>query len=128
MLVAALLLLPVSAAAGQTGPVNGLSAQYCGQERATLGKKAFKKRYGAKRTMRTCVKRNRKFVVSAIRVANEDCQDELAMIGSLDFIDEYGEDPTDSVDNAMTECVAEEIDLILSPDTGDDSTDDGTDA
>jgi len=128
MLVAALLLLPVSAAASQNGPVNGLGAQYCAQERATIGKKAFHKKYGAKHTMRSCVRRNHKFVVAAIRVANQDCQDELAMTGDVGFIDEYGDDPTDSLDSAMQECVAEEIDTILSPDTGeDDGTDDGTD-
>lgn len=128
MLVAALLAFPTGAAARQGSQVDGLSAQYCAKERTTLGKKAFQKRYGARRTMPTCVRRNRKFVFSAIRVANEDCQDELAMIGSADFIGEYGEDPTDSVDSAMQECVAEELDLILNPDTsGGDGTDDGTD-
>jgi hypothetical protein len=126
MLVAALLVLPTSAAASQVTQVDSLSAQHCAQERAAIGKKAFRKRYGAKRTMRACVRHNRGFVVAAFRVANQDCQDELAMIGPTDFIDEYGEDPSDSVDNAMTECVAEEVDLILNPDTGDDGTDDGT--
>ena len=32
------------------------------------------------------------------------------------------------VDNAMDECVAEDVDSILNPDQGDDGTDDGTDA
>jgi hypothetical protein len=128
ILVAALLVFPTGAAARQGSQVDSLSAQQCAQERTTIGKKSFRKRYGAKHTMRTCVRRHRAQVVGAVQVATQDCQDELAQIGSADFIDEYGNDPTDSLDNATNECVAEGVDAILNPDTGNDTTDDGTDA
>lgn len=123
--VVALIALPASATAGQGGQVSSLAAQQCAQQRATIGKKAFHKKYGAKKTMRTCVKRARPQVAAAVGTAAADCQDELAQIGSVDFIDEYGDDPTDSLDNSMDECVGEGVDTILNPDDeGDDTTDD----
>ena len=127
ILVAALLVLPTSAAARQGSQVDTLSAQQCAQERSAVGKKSFRKRYGAKHTMRTCVRRHRAQVAGAVQVATQDCQDELATEDPATFIDDYGQDPTDSLDNAMTECVAEGADAILNPDTGNDTSDDGTD-
>jgi hypothetical protein len=125
-ITAGLLLLPAGAA-GQGGPVNSLAAQQCAQERATIGKKAFRKKYGAKKTMKSCMKRTRPQVAAVLPSANTDCQAELAEIGADEFIFEYGEDETSTLDDAMTECIAEDVDAILNPDTGDDSTDDGTD-
>jgi hypothetical protein len=116
ILVAAVLALPASAAAGQGGQVSSLAAQQCSHERAAIGKKAFRKKYGTKHTMRNCAKRNRTQVVTAIRTANDDCQAELAEIGAANFVEEYGDDPTDSVDYAMEECVSESIDELLNPD------------
>jgi hypothetical protein len=127
-ITAGLLLLPAGAGA-QGGPVSGMAAQQCSQERATIGKKAFRKKYGAKKTMKSCMKRTRPQVAAALPSANGDCQAELAEIGTDEFIFEYGEDETSSLADAMAECVAEDVDAILNPDTGsdDDSTDDGTD-
>jgi hypothetical protein len=123
--VAALVAAPASAAAGQGGQVSSRAAQQCAQERAEIGKKAFHKRYGQKRTMRACAKRHRGEVVAALNSAAEDCQAELNDVGAAEFIDEYGDEPTDSVDYAMSECVAEEVDEILNPeDYVDDETDD----
>ncbi|MFL5907956.1 MAG: hypothetical protein ACJ75Z_10230 [Solirubrobacterales bacterium] len=127
ILVAALVLLPSGAAARHNSPIDGLSAQACAHERAAIGKKAFSKKYGAKHTMRTCARKNRSLVQAAIRVANEDCQDELTQVGDATFIDEYGDDATDTVENSMAECVAEGVDEALNPDTGDDGGDDGSD-
>jgi hypothetical protein len=125
---AALIALPANATASAGGQVIGLTAQQCSQERADLGKKAFRKRYGAKHTMRSCVKRTHQQVLAAVATANSDCQDELTGIGTADFIDEYGDDETDSLDNAMTECIAEDIDATLNPDNSvDDGSGDGTD-
>ena len=61
-------------------------------------------------------------MAAALGTASSDCQDELAQNGAADFIDEYGEDVTDTVDNAMTECIAEDADQILNPE---DYVDDG---
>jgi hypothetical protein len=126
-MVAALLVIPASAAAKGSGPVQSLAAQQCASERATIGKKAFRKKYGAKHTMKTCVKRTRSQVAAALPSASNDCQAELAEIGADEFIFEYGDDETSSLADAMNECVAEDVDEILNPDTGDDSIDDGTD-
>ncbi len=126
---AALLALPAGAAASQGGQVNSLTAQQCSQEKADLGKKAFRKRYGAKHTMRVCAKRTRSEVTSALATAASDCQDELAQNGDAEFIDDYGEDATDTVENSIDECIAEDADEILNPeDYVDDATDDGSDA
>jgi hypothetical protein len=122
--VAALLALPAGSAASAGGQVTSLTAQQCSQERAAIGKKAFRKRYGATHTMRTCAKRTKAQVAAALNTANADCQDELAQNGLADFIDEYGEGATDTPENAMAECIAEDADEILNPD---DYVDDGED-
>jgi hypothetical protein len=124
---AALLALPAGAAASQGGQVDSLTAQRCAQERAAIGKKAFRKRYGAKHTMRSCAKRSKAQVAAALVTANADCQDELAESGLADFLDSYGEDATDALDKAMAECIAEDVDEILNPDV-DDGSDDGSDS
>lgn len=126
VVAAALLAAPAGAAATQPGQVNGLTAQQCAQERAAIGKKAFHKKYGAKHTTRSCLRRTRAQVLAALPIANQDCQDELAQVGETAFIEEYGDDPSDSVENSIEECVAEDVDSILNPDEGDDTTDDGT--
>jgi hypothetical protein len=113
---AALIALPAGAAAKQGGQVEGLAALQCNQERADLGKRAFRRKYGDKHTTRSCVKRTRPQVAAAMATAAGDCQDELNENGAAEFIDDYGFDPTDSIDSAMDECVAEDVDLILNPD------------
>jgi hypothetical protein len=126
---AALLALPAGAAASQGGQVTSLTAQQCAQEKTDIGKRAFRKRYGAKHTMRNCAKRTKPQVAAALDTANSDCQSELAQSGVAEFIDDYGEDATDTVDNAMAECVAEDADEILNPeDYVDDGSDDGSEA
>jgi hypothetical protein len=129
IVAAALIALPAGAAATPGGQVSSLTAQQCNQERAEIGKKAFRKRYGAKHAMRSCASRSRPQVVAAVGTANQDCQEELAEIGAADFIDEYGdEDATDPVGDAMTECIAEDVDELLHPeDYADDGSDEGTD-
>ena len=98
---AALLALPAGSAASLGGQVSSLTAQQCSQERAAIGKKAFRKRYGARHTMRSCARRTKSQVAAALNTANSDCQDELAQNGVAEFIDDYGEDTTDTVDDAM---------------------------
>jgi hypothetical protein len=121
---AALLVLPAGSAASGGGQVTSLTAQQCAQERAAIGKKSFRKRYGAKHSMRASAKKNKAQVAVVLGTANSDCQDELAEIGAADFIDEYGADETDTLDNAMAECVAEDTDQMLNPDDyGDDGSD-----
>jgi hypothetical protein len=116
ILAAALLALPASAAAGQGGQVATLAGHQCAHERADLGKRVFRKRYGQKHPMRACARRHRARVSAAVGSASQDCQADLADFGETDFIDLYGDEPTDSLDYAMAECVAEGVDEILNPD------------
>jgi hypothetical protein len=115
ILVAALLALPASAAAMQGGQVSSLAAQQCAQERASIGKKPFRKRYGAKRAMRACVKRHRGQVATAVSRATQDCQAELTEMGVAGLIEAYGDEPTDSLEYAMSECVLWGVDELLNP-------------
>jgi hypothetical protein len=125
---AALLALPAGAAASQGGQVTSLAAQQCAQEKSEIGKKAFRKRYGIKHAMRACGKRTRPQVAAALGAAAVDCQSELAQSGVAEFIDDYGEDVTDTVEAAMEECIAEDTDEILNPDEyADEGPDDGSD-
>jgi hypothetical protein len=95
------------------------------QERSDSGKRAFQKKYGRKHTMRTCIKRTRPRVASAVDPAGQQCQAELAQEGVADFLDDYL-DEVGSVDEAMAECVAETVDELLNPDdyADDDEIDD----
>jgi hypothetical protein len=122
--VGALLIVPASASAGQGGAASSVAAQQCAQERSVAGKRSFRKRYGAKHTMRTCIKRNRGKAATAVNAATTDCQAELAQDGAEQFILDWAWDE-ETVDDAMSECVADGIDTILNPDeSGDDETED----
>jgi hypothetical protein len=123
LLVAALLALPASAAAGPGGQVSSLAAQQCAQLRADIGKKAFRKRFGPKHAMRNCIKRSRSRAASALSSAAQDCQLELAEVGPDEFILVYAWDE-DTVENAMSECVSATVDDLLAPSDDDESDDD----
>jgi hypothetical protein len=125
MIAALLLALPASAAAAGGGQVQSLAAQQCSQERSDVGKRAFRKRYGVKHTMRTCIKRKRAAVASALPAASATCQQELATSGLTEFLDDYLDEDVGTLDDAMGECMAEAVDEILNP--GDYVDDDGTD-
>ena len=81
-----------------------------------MGKRVFRKRYGQKHAMRACARRHRARVSAAVGSASQDCQADLVDFGETDFIDLYGDEPTDSLDYAMAECVAEGVDEILNSD------------
>jgi hypothetical protein len=134
MLAAVVLALPAGAAAKgggslkQGGQVNGVAAQQCAQERSDLGKRTFRKKYGAKhrnadlhqatpRTGRLGAARSQRRLPAG---AGTD--------RALDFLDLYGEDATDSLESALSECVAEAVDELLHPgDYGDDEPEDEID-
>jgi hypothetical protein len=125
MIAALLLAFPAGAAATGGGQVQSLAAQQCKQERSDVGKRAFRKKYGAKHTMRTCIKRTRPQVASTLPAASASCQQELTDSGLTEFLDDYLDDDVGTIDDAMAECVAETVDEILNPD--DSAADDGTD-
>src|SRR5215204_2926153 len=115
MIVALLLALPAGAAGAGGGQVQSRAAQQCKQERTISGKRAFHKKYGAKHAMRACIKRKRPRVASTIDPATEQCQGELAQSGLAEFLDEYLDEDLGTLDQAMSECVAESIDELLHP-------------
>jgi hypothetical protein len=115
MIAAVLLVLPGSAAAKGVGPLQRLAAQQCAQERGDIGKRAFRKKYGAKHTMRSCIKRTRPRVASAVDPAGQQCDAELTQEGVTEFLDDYLDEDIGTVDDAMSECVAEAVDELLNP-------------
>ena len=120
MIAAVLLAMPAVAEAKQSGPVAGMAGQQCAQERADVGRKAFHKRYGAKHTMRTCIKRTRPRIAAAVTSATDGCQQELVQDGSDQFILDWAWDE-DTVENAMSECIDQAVDdLLATDDSGDD--------
>jgi hypothetical protein len=116
----ALLAVPGAAAAADGGPVASVAGQQCAQERSSVGKRAFRKRYGAKHAMRSCIRRNRGKAAQALGSATQDCRQQLAQEGPDEFIFDWAWD-ADTLDDAMSECIADGIDTILNP--GDDSDD-----
>jgi hypothetical protein len=129
IVVGALVAVPASASAKPHGhgggQAAGLAAQQCAQEKGDIGKKAFRKKYGARNTTRSCIRRTQPQVAAAIPIATRDCQDELTSFGTDVFVAVYGDDVTTPLDVAMAECVAEGVDSILNPDDGSDDEDGG---
>jgi hypothetical protein len=115
----ALLAVPASASAGASSQVAGVAAEQCSVLRADLGKRAFRKRYGPRHAMRNCIRRNRSKAASTLNSATDDCRQELAEVGSAEFILDYAWDE-DTVENAMSECISDSVDEALAPDDGDD--------
>jgi hypothetical protein len=123
LLVAGMLALPASAAAGPGSQITRVAAQQCAQQRVDIGRRAFRKRYGVKHTMRNCIRRNRTRAASTLNSATNSCEQELADNGPDEFILDYAIDE-DTLEDAMSECIAESVDELLDPS---DSSDDGSD-
>jgi len=123
---AALLALPAGAAASQGG-----QAQQPGRAAVRAGAGGHRQE-GLSQALRRqardagLLEEGQGQAVAVLGTASSDCQTELAEIGVADFIDEFGADATDTLENAMAECVAEDTAQILDP--GDYGEDDGSDA
>jgi hypothetical protein len=123
-----LLAVPTGASAkARSGQVDSLAAQTCSQERQDIGRRAFAKKYGSRHSMQTCIRRNRTRVQNAVNTATADCQADLNSMGIAGFIDEYGDDASTALTDAMDECLADDVDSILNPDDEDDGGDDSGD-
>jgi hypothetical protein len=86
--------LPGAAAApgagtSSTNLVNTLATDACVAEKSEIGKKAFKKRYGAKKAMKACVKRARPDARRAVAAGTEECLAELQDFGEEEFYLEW---------------------------------------
>ncbi len=91
------------------------AAELCRAELADDGRKAFQKRYGERKPIKTCVARNRGTARRAVGSAHAACAFELADWGADDFIGVYAISE-DSVDQAYAECVDETtLELLGSP-------------
>jgi hypothetical protein len=83
--------LTVPATSGAAGGLAGqLAAGACKAEKAKLGKKGFAKRYGAKKPMKTCVKKARAEANKAVSEATDECLFELQEYGDEEFYEEWG--------------------------------------
>ena len=80
-----------TAAASAANLVNALAADACGAEKAEIGKRAFRKRYGAKKPMRACVKRAKPDARNAVGEATDECLMELEEYGSEEFYARMGD-------------------------------------
>ncbi len=78
-----------TAAASAANLVNALAADACAAEKAEIGKRAFRKRYGAKKPMRACVKRAKPDARNAVGEATDECLTELEEYGSEEFYAEW---------------------------------------
>jgi hypothetical protein len=78
-----------AASSGSPTLVNSLAAGACQAEKSEIGKRAFKKRYGAKKPMRACVKRARAAARVAVGEATAECLWELGEYGSEEFYSEW---------------------------------------
>jgi hypothetical protein len=117
ILSAALLLTPGAAAPAAASSVDTLAAQTCSQEKKSIGRKAFTKRYGkGRKGMRSCIRRTRGDVRAAQHEAAAECAAELTEWGPEVFADVYGTDATGS--DAMANCIEEAVDWSLDLDDG----------
>ena len=111
----AALLVPAGAGAADSSQVSKMTAAYCKAQKKKLGKKGFAKRYGKKKPMKTCIKKQRKVVENAYRRAEEQCDAELAEFGEEEFFWEW---------ESYEECVDWYADEYLFPSLpGDDPLD-----
>jgi hypothetical protein len=119
MVVIGLLAIPaVATAKGGGKSIDRVAARACAKERHKMGKKkvAFPKKYGARASMRACVRRTRGKVRSAQSKAIQDCLAEL-QANPAEFAEDYG-DETGAGAGAFEECVAETTESYLDPDEG----------
>jgi hypothetical protein len=90
-----LLALPGAAVAAPTASasasslVTTLATDACVAEKSEIGKKAFKKRYGAKKGMKACVKKAKPQARQAITEATDECIWELEEYGDEEFYYEW---------------------------------------
>jgi hypothetical protein len=126
LVLIALLMIPSAGAAKGVGKSSDtLAAAACAKERKQIGRAAFTKEYGERRAMRVCVRRSRGKVKAAVTQATTACEQELAVLGWLEFVYLYGSDETGA--DAFAECVADEVDEALDPAAevvGEDEVDD----
>ena len=85
----AALALPAGAGAADSTQISKMTGAYCKAQKKKLGKKGFAKRYGKKKAMKTCIKKQRKVIEAAYRQAEAQCDAELAEFGEEDFLWEW---------------------------------------
>src|SRR5687768_914417 len=106
-------LLATSAPAPAATSVDKMAAATCAKERKVIGRTAFTKKYGKRRSTQTCIRRTRVRVRSAQQQAEQECAQELAEVGLDQFAEDYGSDETGS--DAMANCIADTTEFNLEP-------------
>ncbi len=95
----ALFALPGAATAGPSASASAsslvitLATDACAAEKSEIGKRVFRKRYGAKRAMRACVRKTREEARRAVHEATAECLWELEEFGPHEFYLEWGTFP-----------------------------------
>jgi PD-(D/E)XK endonuclease len=112
MIVIGLLAIPALATAKGGGKsIDMVAARACAKERHQIGKPAFRKKYGARATMRACVRRTRGMARNAQNKAVRDCLAGL-QANPAEFAEDYGDE---NGAGAFEECVAEATESQLDP-------------
>jgi len=126
MLVIGLLATPALASAKSGGKaIDRVAARACAKERHQIGRPAFRKKYGARATMRACVRRTSGKARNAQSRAVQDCLTEQ-QANPAEFAEDYGDE---NGAGAFEECVAETTESNLDPDedSGEPEIDDSVD-
>jgi hypothetical protein len=105
---AAMVLAAPGGAAAATD-AKSVAARSCKVQQKNLGKTKFERKYGD-HAMRACIQKSKREAAQAITSATNDCGDELALYGPLEFLDEY-ENAT--VESALQACIIEDVELEL---------------
>ena len=82
--------LVAPATSGAAGSfANQLAADACKAEKSKLGKRGFAKRYGAKKPMKTCLRKAKAEANKAVSEATDECLSELQEYGDEEFYAEW---------------------------------------
>jgi hypothetical protein len=94
-----------AAKSGSSSLVISLTSKACAGERQQIGKRAFRKRYGAgKRAAKACSRRLRKQARDAVFEATAECQAELEDYGEEDFYLDW---------DSFSDCVVDYADWVM---------------
>lgn len=108
------LAVPASASAStnaKTASTNAkkIAARSCKVQQRNLGKTRFERKYG-NHAMRSCIQKSRRPASEAIASATSDCDEELALYGPAEFLEEY---ESATVESARATCIIEAVEFEL---------------
>lgn len=105
----AALALAAPASAATSTDAKSIAARSCKVQQKNLGKTKFERKYG-NHSMRTCIQKSRRQASQAIASATSDCDEELALYGPAEFLDDY---ESATVETALATCIIEDVEFEL---------------